>query len=43
MNIKSQKFLITGSAGFIGFSISQKVLLENVRVLGVEILYSSII
>ncbi len=36
MNIKSQKVLITGSAGFIGFSISQKLLLENINVLGVD-------
>ena len=36
MNMKSQKVLITGSAGFIGFSISQKLLLENVSVIGVD-------
>ena len=36
MNIKSQKVLITGSAGFIGFFISQKLLLEEHCVLGVD-------
>ena len=33
---KISKILITGSAGFIGFSISQKLLLENITVLGVD-------
>ena len=34
--MKNKKYLITGSAGFIGFHLSKKLLSEGFNVLGID-------
>ena len=34
--MKNKKYLITGSAGFIGFHLSKKLLSEGLTVIGVD-------